>query len=125
MQPHRKEAAVGLSVSVHTAHGVTTLRLAGEVDLGAVDELTAAIAAAVRDPGAQGVVVDLAPLSYLDSTGVAVLVQGRRLADHSGRAYRVVNASGIVERVLQITGVFAYLDGEPPAERPATGPPTG
>jgi anti-anti-sigma factor len=98
-----------LSVSTHTAHGVATLRLAGEVDLTAVDELTTAIGQAVQDPGVRGVVVDLARLSYLDSAGVAALVHGHRLADQHGRAYRVANATGIIERVLQVTGVHGYL----------------
>jgi anti-sigma B factor antagonist len=102
---------VGLSVSVHTQLGVTTLRLAGAVDLAAVDTLTAALTEVVRAPDVRGIVVDLAAVSYLDSTGVAALVQGRRTAEQRGRAYRVVNASGIIERVLQITGVLGYLGG--------------
>jgi anti-anti-sigma factor len=55
------------------------------------------------------VVVDLAGVQFLDSSGIAVLLKGRRLADERGAAYRVAGAHGMVKRILELSGVWEHL----------------
>ena len=63
----------------------------------------------MQDPSRLPVVVDLAEVRFCDSSGIRVLVHGRRLADERGLSYRVIGATGIVLDVLEVTGVWALL----------------
>jgi anti-anti-sigma factor len=86
------------------------LLLAGEVDLSSVGVLVEALAAV--PPTARGVVVDLAELRLLDSTGIAALVAGHRTASAIGQTFTVINARDVVRRALEVTGVLTVLSQE-------------
>jgi anti-anti-sigma factor len=69
--------------------GVLRLDVVGEVDAGTSDLLTATIRDAVTSGEASEVLVDLAHVTYMDSSGVAAVVDGFQLASERGVAYRV------------------------------------
>ncbi len=101
---------MGLSVSVrHDATGGAHVSVAGDVDLGTVGQLDQQIATAVDADETTNIVVDLAEVAFLDSSGIASLLKGRRLADGLGKPYRITGASGLVREVLDLTGVWAHL----------------
>lgn len=100
-------------VSTRRDGGVAVLAISGAMDLDAVDHLDDVIGEAVSAAGTTEVVVDLASVDFLDSSGIAILLKGRRAADAGGVAYRVTGASGMVRQVLDLTGVWAHLSGEP------------
>jgi anti-anti-sigma factor len=81
--------------------------LRGECDLAAREKLTAALRGAVERTDT--VLVDLAHLQFMDSSGVHALVAGHHAAlERGGRLY-VVNAAGEVARLLDLTGVGELL----------------
>lgn len=92
-----------------TDAGTIRLALAGEIDLGGAKPLREAIHAAVRDRTVTSVIVDLDGVTFIDSTGIATLVDGRKLADVCLTAFRIDNARDLVRRVLEITGVLTHL----------------
>ena len=55
------------------------------------------------------VVVDLAGVSYMDSTGVSALIAATKHAANSGTSMRVAGATRAVMLTLQIVGVDTYL----------------
>lgn len=83
--------------------------LAGECDLAARDELHAVLRAAVR--AAPLVIVDLGAVEFLDSSGVHGLVVAHHEARTRGGRVSVVNPTGSVASVLDITGVGELLGG--------------
>jgi anti-anti-sigma factor len=85
--------------------GTLVVRVAGEVDLTVSGQLEHALLAAPDTVNARRVVVDLEHLRFLDSSGVHALVKGYLATRDAGLPYLVRNASGMVARVLQITGV--------------------
>ena len=87
--------------------GRVCVALAGECDLEVREELTATLLAAVRR--APVVVVDLSSLDFLDSSGVHGLITAHRAAKELGRKLFVVNPTGAVATVLDLTGVGALL----------------
>ncbi|MEH1057215.1 STAS domain-containing protein [Micromonospora sp. CPCC 206171] len=95
-----------------TEPGRAVVRLAGECDLAAREELTAALLTAVA--GAQVVLVDAGALDFLDSTGIHGLVTAHHAARAAGGRLYVVNARGPVANVLAITGVADLL--RPPSD---------
>jgi anti-sigma B factor antagonist len=102
---------MALAISTHSGDGGQRIALAGEIDLGSVDSLREAISNLVKSGTGGTVLVDLDRVSFLDSTGIAALVEGHRLADENNVTYRVVNPRGVVRRVLEMTDVLEYLSG--------------
>lgn len=84
------------------------LAVCGDLDLGTALKLEMAIDDALAE-GATDVTVDLAAAPFLDSTGLAALVEGhRRLADRGGRL-RVVEPTPNVRRVIEFAGLDVVL----------------
>lgn len=103
---------MGVSVSTERHGGLVAVHVMGEVDLAAVGVVEAAIIAGIGEPDARTVVVDLSEVSFLDSSGISVLLAGLRAAEDRGIAYRVEVADGIVRKVLEMTGVWPLLSGQ-------------
>jgi anti-sigma B factor antagonist len=103
--------------------GVRLVRLAGELDMATEGSVAEALTWAIEAPGAVKVVIDLADLTFIDATGLSLLVKARRLAHNRGRVLRVRNARGEVDLVLRVTNL-ADLFGLPgvPMDDPATPP---
>jgi anti-sigma B factor antagonist len=91
----------------------TTVTVRGDVDLGTVDALGQALEQATREGGQ--VVIDMTDVTFLDSTGVRVLVEAYRSAQRHGGVLYVHGARHWVARVLEVTGV-ARLLSVPPVE---------
>jgi anti-sigma B factor antagonist len=101
-----------LDVTTATVAGRTVVALAGECDLGSREELTSVLLAAVE--GAPVVFVDLDALRFLDSSGLHALVTGHHAARRRGGHLYLVNATGAVAMLLDLTGVGELL--RPPAD---------
>ena len=82
------------------------LRLAGEFDMDARAELTESVLAAVADPAATAVTLDLADTTFLDSEALGALITGMNAARAAGKPFSLINASGTVRRVLDVAGVL-------------------
>jgi anti-sigma B factor antagonist len=56
-------------------------------------------------------VVDLSPATFIDSSILGVILDGRRRAEAAGIGFAVVHANGAdaVDRVLEVTGLRAEL----------------
>lgn len=94
--------------------GRIIVSLAGECDLSVREHLTAVLLDAVHRTKA--VVVDLAELTFIDSTGVHSLVTAHHAATQTGGKIYLINAAGPVATVLRITGLDTLL-GAPAEER--------
>ncbi|MEV1288544.1 STAS domain-containing protein [Micromonospora sp. NPDC049679] len=117
------EVRVEMTLDTRTeadGRGRLILHVHGDVDLGTETLLGAALTEALADRAVREVVVDLAGVPFLDSTGVRVLLEGRRTALARGAALTVRNPRRVVHHVLQVTGVAEALglpvarDGDEP-----------
>lgn len=90
--------------------GDIRLVLSGEFDLDARDALLTSLLEAVRTC-ARCVVVDLDQVTFFDSGSIGTLVRGWSAARDTARSLEVVNAHGVVQRVLEVTGLLATLAG--------------
>jgi anti-anti-sigma factor len=100
-----------LSLSTRRDADTATVHVSGDVDLATVVQLEVAIAAAAGDDAAT-VLVDLAEVGFIDSAGINTLLKARRTADGRGVRFAIVNATGIVREVLDLTGVLAHLSDD-------------
>jgi|SRR5947209_4282699 len=89
--------------------GEVRLILKGEVDLATVATLAAAIEEAerLRPPT---LVLDAADLTFIDASGVRVLVRAARHARRAGRRLTLCNPRPPVARMLAIVGIGDLLD---------------
>jgi anti-anti-sigma factor len=85
----------------------TVLVLDGELDINARDDLHEAIVSALE---AGDVVVDLGGVTFLDSEALGAMIAGYNAAIAGGTRFRVVNASGVVARVLDVSGAQELFD---------------
>ena len=87
------------------------LRASGALDLDTAARLRAAATSALRLAGsAPTLVVDLSGITFLDSTGLGVLVTLWREARNAGGKFQVARPSAAATRILEITGVDSLFD---------------
>jgi len=102
-------APIRISVASGGPDGSRTLTIGGEIDLAGIDALREAITTAVERDSVRRLTLDLDEVTFLDSSGIGTLVSGRNLAIGHGAVLSVVNATGMVRAVLELTGVLAIL----------------
>lgn len=91
-------------------HGVV-LALSGELDLSSAPELERAIGEAKPESGRR-LLLDFSGLSFMDSTGVSVMVAAKHDADASGWLLAVRRPNGQVRRLLELVGLLERLEVE-------------
>jgi anti-sigma B factor antagonist len=96
-----------VEITVEPEGGGVVVRVAGEVDIATSPALRDACLGAVEQGG--DVVLDLAGVTFLDSSGISVLVQARQRLDSLGRRLEIRAASRPVRRVLELAGLDATL----------------
>ena len=85
------------------------VEVAGELDLHSAPQLRAEVGRAIEQGGAPLLVVDLSGVTFLDSTGVGVLVGALKRAREAGGALHFCGAQPRVRRVFEITGLIGAL----------------
>jgi anti-anti-sigma factor len=109
------------SVQVHDRQGLTVVGLAGELDIEPAADLRMLFDALVEDRQIN-VLVDLDLLTFCDSVGLSALIHGFHACRSAGGSFRLTGDSGLVTRLLQVTGVRGILLDQPEA---GNGTPSG
>ncbi|HVC14643.1 MAG TPA: STAS domain-containing protein [Acidimicrobiales bacterium] len=92
---------------VEVTHGQpVVVHCRGGLDFAYTDQLREVFAGITE----LAVVVDLARLSFVDSTGLSVLLSARRAVLDVGGDFRICGATGIVRRVFQAAELADVLD---------------
>jgi anti-sigma B factor antagonist len=90
---------ISVDLSTRECDGHVVVALRGELDV--ADAVSVAVTA--REPE---IIVDLAGLEFIDSSGVAALARGWTQAPHAGGDLRLAAAQQQVLRVLTLTGLI-------------------
>ena len=107
-------------VTIQPLEDSCVMRAAGEIDMATADtlrdQLVAARAARLTT------LLDLSAVSFIDASGLHVLLDGARWVDADKWALFIVRPSAAVLRLLEVSGtkemlpvIQAEADGEPPA----------
>lgn len=95
--------AAQLAISYRHEPQGTIIEAVGEVDLTTAPLLREALLEAVGGPGIQGVIVDLSKVDFIDSAGLALLVEARkRLSPHGRTLSILLTPARQPERVLKL-----------------------
>lgn len=99
----------GFSVRPERYDDVYLLTVSGELDLASHQALNDELERAETSE-AKRILLDLSRVTFIDSTGICLLVQAHRRSAENGRRLRLLPVSGHVRDVLELTGLVDYLD---------------
>lgn len=94
-----------LTLHASELDGVTVVTATGEVDSSNCASLQEVLASLGRPGAGRDVHVDLAGVSFMDSSGLRALIVGQRLITEAGGSFRVMAVSDSLRRLLDITGL--------------------
>jgi anti-anti-sigma factor len=87
------------------------LGVAGELDLASTSALTEAVERVRSEDHLSTLTIDLAQLEFIDSTGLACLLQIAEDLAQANQSLRVIGASGQVQELFVLTGADKALAG--------------
>jgi len=90
--------------------GVIVIDLDGRITLGDGSALLRDLIRENLNKGYKKLVLNLAAISYLDSTGLGELVSGYRLVKSQGGELKLLNLNKKVSDLLQVTKLYAVFD---------------
>ncbi len=99
-----------LSTEVTVEETQARVKVSGELDIQGAPMLEEEFRGLLAR-GVKAVVVDMSSVTFLDSTGLRALIVGREELLAGGATLSLEGVSGVVERVLQMTGLLELLRG--------------
>ena len=104
--------------------GTARVTVLGEIDLSNSDVLRAGLLNVLSALHPRHIEVDLAGVTFMDCSGLTVLVVAGKVAARTGCRLRITNPQPVVRRILDLTGLLGVLtagfDQASPAAAPAT-----
>jgi anti-sigma B factor antagonist len=92
-----------------TDAGLAVVTISGEHDLSTAPELRRRLDGLLEER--TPTIVDLSPATFIDSSILGVILDGRKRADEAGVGFAVAHSNGAdaVDRVLEVTGLRSEL----------------
>src|SRR3712207_6303434 len=111
---HRRTLVTEFDTTV-VQGGATVIEANGRLDMVAAPRLKALVQVAVTDAQTP-VVVDLAGVEFIDSTGLGALISGLRVTRQAGSDLRIAGAGAQVLSVLAMTRIDKVIQPYPSVE---------
>jgi anti-sigma B factor antagonist len=102
------EAPEPLAITLRRENDRAVVVMEGELDMANAPLLQGRIESD-EIAGAKTIVLDLQQLTFLDSTGLRVILAARELCWRRGQEFAVTPGSQQVQRLLSVTGVGEHL----------------
>ena len=84
--------------------------LSGELDLATASSVEEQLVELDGTDSPSRLVLDIRGLSFIDSTGLSLLINADNRARKAGRRVTIVSGNGAPRRILATTGLLARLD---------------
>ncbi len=101
-----------MRIETTKAAGGTIIAVEGDIDLYSSPELRTVVLKAVPKADT-GIEIHLAGVSYMDSSGVATLVEGLRSAKENHKTFALVAPSASVMKVLELARLDSIFEVRP------------
>jgi anti-sigma B factor antagonist len=95
---------VELSLSVRHVDHAAVVTIGGELEYGTAARLRAALLE-ISQSDASRLVLDMAGVDFLDSSGISLLIQAKQRFDAQGSVFVLRRPQSRVTRVLEVAGV--------------------
>jgi anti-sigma B factor antagonist len=96
------------AVDVHPEREIVRVVPVGELDLATSPQLERQLHE-LRSSGFDHVVLDMRQLTFIDSSGIRVVVAEHRHADTSDRRFSLIRGPRAIQRVLELCGMLDHL----------------
>jgi anti-sigma B factor antagonist len=104
-------SSTNLKISVDRAGRDAVVRPSGRIDVDSSPDLRDRLRILLSEKALpETITVDLVGVSYIETSGVATLIEALRIARHHQTKFRLQGLSGAVLRLFQVTGVLALFD---------------
>jgi anti-sigma B factor antagonist len=104
-----------LAVERSRSDGFEVLAVEGEIDIATAPRMIAALNAVLAEIESP-LVVDLSRVLFMDSTGLALMMNARRRVMRSGQGFAIVCPPGPIGRVFEIADMMETLRVYPDRE---------
>lgn len=94
-----------MPITVTAQNGAATITLAGEIDHHGARTMMAQLEDAVATRLPTHLTLDMSGVTFMDSSGIAVLLRAKRQMDQIGGDLRVISIPTQARRVLDAAGV--------------------
>ncbi|GGQ32888.1 hypothetical protein GCM10010266_65040 [Streptomyces griseomycini] len=98
----------GLSITATATDGIRVLTAVGEIDHHTGDRLRQALD--VTGTAQPRIVIDLRQVTFLDSSGINLLISAHQHITQAGGRLRLADPTTPVQRVLSLVGIDALID---------------
>lgn len=88
---------------------VLTIQLNGELDHHSAEIIRSNIDAVLRDAGIRELVLDLKNVSFMDSSGLGVVLGRYRVMSLRGGTVKVANVSAGIDRIFKMSGIYSLV----------------
>jgi anti-sigma B factor antagonist len=100
-----------LEISVDRMGNDAVVRLTGRIDVDSSPDLRDRLRTLLSEEALpQTIIVDLAGVSYIETSGVATLIESLKTARHRQINFRLQGLSGAALRLFEVTGVLALFE---------------
>lgn len=99
-----------MKVETRQMGGASVVDIVGDIDLYNSPEVRKALLDAIRAKGAQRVVVNLSGVKYIDSSGVASLVEGLKVSRTANVKFALYGLSHAAKEVLELSRLIKVFE---------------
>ena len=103
-------SATDLQITVDETSEGTLVRLRGHLGIDSSPALRDRLLAVLQGQSMETVVVDLTEVSYLDTSGIATLVEGLKVARSRRNTLRIQGLQGRVLHLFEVTGLLDIFE---------------
>jgi anti-sigma B factor antagonist len=104
-------ASTNLEISVDQVGKDIVVRLSGRIDVDSSPDLRDRLRTLLSEEALpQTIIVDLAEVSYIETSGIAPLIEALRIARHHKTNFHLHGLSGAALRLFEVTGVLALFE---------------
>ena len=89
--------------------GELLIELSGEIDCGNAPVIHERVTMEIEDVPSQRLVIDMTEVTFIDSSGIRLLIQAKRSIEALGGTIEVRGVQPAARRVLEVTGVLPLL----------------
>jgi anti-anti-sigma factor len=100
---------MGLQIAERKSGAITVLDLVGRIVIGSSNDALVAELRKYSDAGASEVILNLAGVTQMDSSGISTLVRSFVTLDRQGGGMKLLNPSGHVKDVLVLTRLIRAI----------------
>ncbi|MDQ0219057.1 anti-sigma F factor antagonist [Peribacillus cavernae] len=100
---------MSLVIDMEARNAVLCIRLKGELDHHASEELKNRASAAIENDGIKHIVLNLEELSFMDSSGLGVILGRYKQIKHNHGEMVVCAISPSVKRLFEMSGLFKII----------------